>query len=198
MARFSTIAEANLTTIITLAEAKIHLRVGDSGDDDYITSLIFAAQNVIENYCNISLMQRTIYQTCDTWEDTKILLISPPANSGQVILPLIQYYNTANILTMDTITNYIFDGYSTPPRIQLAEGKTYPKTYKRNGAIKITYFCGHTDVSRIPSALKQAALIFVGQFYENRQIDIVGRTVGTIPTAAKFLMEPYRIQTLGC
>jgi uncharacterized phiE125 gp8 family phage protein len=198
MARFTTLGAENITTIITLAEAKIHLRVGDSGDDAYITSLIFAAQNVIENYCNINLMQRSVIQTCDTWEDTKILLISPPANSGQVILASVQYYNTANSLTTDTLTNYNFDSGSTPPRLELKQDKTYPTTYERNGAIRVTYLCGVSAANKIPLALKQAALIFVGQFYENRQIDIVGRTVGTIPTAAKFLMEPYRIQTLGC
>lgn len=198
MARFTTIGTENITTIITLAEAKIHLRVGDNGDDAYITSLIFAAQNIIENYCNISLMQRSVIQTCDTWKDTEILLISPPANSGAVSLTSVQYYNTANSLTTDTLTNYILDNGSTPPRLELKQDKTYPTTYERNGAIRITYLCGQIAVNRIPLALKQAALIFVGQFYENRQIDIVGRTVGTIPTAAKFLMEPYRIQTLGC
>ncbi len=198
MARFTTLGEENITTIITLAEAKIHLRVGDSGDDAYITSLIFAAQNAINNYCNISLMKTTIIQTCDTWEDTKILLISPPANSAICSLTRVEYYNTANILTTDILANYILDLNSTPPRLQLAKDKTYPTTYERNGAIRITYFCGQTATNRIPLALKQAALIFVGQFYENRQIDVVGRTVGTIPTAAKFLMEPYRIQTLGC
>ena len=198
MARFTTFQQANLTTIITLAEAKIHLRVGDSGDDDYITSLIFAAQDAINNYCNINLMSRTIIQNCDTWEDTKILLISPPANSGTVSLTSVQYYNTTNVLTTDTLANYILDSGSTPPRLELKQDKTYPKTYERNSAIKISYLCGQLQASRIPFALKQAALIFVGQFYENRQIDVVGRTVGTIPTAAKFLMEPYRIQTLGC
>ena len=198
MARFTTLGAENITTIITLAEAKIHLRVGDSGDDAYITSLIFAAQNVIENYCNINLMQRSVIQTCDTWEDTKILLISPPANSGQVILTSVQYYNTANVIATDTLGNYILDNGSTPPRLELKQDKTYPKTYERNGAIRVTYLCGVSAANKIPVALKQAALIFVGQFYENRQIDIVGRTVGTIPTAAKFLMEPYRIQTLGC
>lgn len=198
MARFTTLGAENITPIITLAEAKIHLRVGDSGDDAYITSLIFAAQNVIENYCNISLMSKNITQTCDTWEDTKILLISPPANSGLVSLTRVEYYNTTNVFTTETLANYILDSGSTPPRLQLAVNKTYPTTYERNGAIRVTYLCGQTATNRIPVALKQAALIFVGQFYENRQIDIVGRTVGTIPTAAKFLMEPYRIQTLGC
>jgi uncharacterized phiE125 gp8 family phage protein len=198
MARFTTLLGENISTIITLAEAKIHLRVGDSGDDAYITSLIFAAQDAINNYCNINLMSRSIIQTCDTWEDTEILLISPPANSGAVTLTSVQYYNLANILTTDTLTNYILDSASTPPRLELRQDKTYPKTYERNGAIRVTYLCGQLQTSRIPFALKQAALIFVGQFYENRQIDVVGRTVGTIPTAAKFLMEPYRIQTLGC
>ena len=198
MARFTTLGSENIATIITLAEAKIHLRVGDSGDDAYITSLIFAAQNAINNYCNINLMSRTIIQNCDNWEDTKILLISPPANSGHVSLTSVKYYNTANSLTTDTLGNYILDNGATPPRLELKQDKTYPTTYERNGAIRITYLCGLSAANRIPVALKQAALIFVGQFYENRQIDIVGRTVGTIPTAAKFLMEPYRIQTLGC
>jgi hypothetical protein len=48
------------TEPITLTEMKNYLRVDYSDDDDLITSLITAAREVIEKYCGISIVEKTV------------------------------------------------------------------------------------------------------------------------------------------
>ena len=74
---------------------------------------------------------------------------------------------------------------------------TLPTIANQLNAVKITYSVGVNLASLIPEALKQAILILVGQWYENRQVAVVGRSVGTIPMTAQYLMNPYKVQTLG-
>lgn len=47
------------STIITLTEAKEHLRVLTTDEDDYISSIIKAAYLNAENYCNTEILPRT-------------------------------------------------------------------------------------------------------------------------------------------
>ena len=64
-------------SIITLDEAKAHLRVLGTDDDAYITSIIKAAYLHAENYCNAVLLPRTdgTGENCDQLFNQAVLLI---------------------------------------------------------------------------------------------------------------------------
>lgn len=202
MARNAYIATPSTVQILTTAEAKTHLRVDFSDDNDYIDSLVLAAQDVIENYCNIKIMDVTITQRCDSWYDSFELYFSPVQNSGKASIEHIKYYNDATtpVLTTWAASNYDFDKYSAPLRVSLADLDSidgYPNISSMLNAIEITYKVGYSSSSDVPKALKQACLILVGQWYENRQEAVVGRSVGRIPMTATYLMNRYRITDLG-
>lgn len=196
MARNAYIASPATTAAITTAEAKQHLRILHNDDDTYIDSLAAAAQQTVESYCNIILFRTTVIQYADTWADAGELYFAPVKNSDAVAITNIQYYNTNGVLTTWGATNYVF-AKTTPLRIGLSDTGTLPTIQNRLNAIEITYSVGVSSASLIPKALKQAILILVGQWYENRQVAVVGRSVGTIPMTAKYLMNPYKVQTLG-
>tara|TARA_R110000824_G_scaffold5803_2_gene26720 strand:- start:1712 stop:2326 length:615 start_codon:yes stop_codon:yes gene_type:complete len=202
MARNAYISSPSTVQILTTAEAKTHLRVDFSDDNDYIDSLVLAAQDVIENYCNIKIMDVTITQRCDSWYDSFELYFSPVQNSGKASIEHIKYYNDAAtpVLTTWAASNYDFDKYSAPLRVSLADLDSvdgYPNISSMLNAIEITYKIGYSSSSDVPKALKQACLILVGQWYENRQEAVVGRSVGRIPMTATYLMNRYRITDLG-
>jgi len=197
MARNAYIATQSSTPINSKAEAKIHLRVDFTDDDTYIDSLCLAATQTINNYCNLLLMDTDVVQFCDKWEESKELYFSPTLNSGDAAITKIEYYDSTNSFVVWGGANYEFDAYSAPLRIELADGVSYPAITERQNAIKITYAVGASAASTIPDQLKQAGLILIGNMYENRQEIIVGRSVGTIPMTARYLMNPYKIQTLG-
>jgi len=187
--------EANLC--VSVAEAKTHLRVSTNTDDSYIESLIATAQQEFELYCNISIMQKTFYQYCDTWCDTKQLYHSPVANSNTLSVTAITYYNLNNVITTWNATNYLVDGASTPARVSLNLDKDYPDIADRKNAIIIQYSSGFKLPSSVPQGIKQGVLILVGQWYENRQEAVVGRSVGSIPMTARYIMDRYRIRDFG-
>lgn len=203
MARTAHISSPSTVQIITTAEAKTHLRVDFSDDDSYIDSLVLAAQDVIENYCNIKIMEVTVTQFCDTWYDSFELYFSPVQNSGKASITHVKYWSDDDtpVLTTWSNTYYLFDQYSCPLRLGLKDLSTpnddYPDLASQMNAVQIEYKVGYTNIADVPKALKQACLILVGQWYENRQEAVVGRSVGRIPMTATYLMNRYRITDLG-
>tara|TARA_R110000824_G_scaffold119224_3_gene273206 strand:+ start:616 stop:1218 length:603 start_codon:yes stop_codon:yes gene_type:complete len=196
MARSLTLVDSTIQ-VLTTAEAKQHLRVANDGDDTYIDNLIFAATKMAESYCNIQIMQTSCTQIADCWADTFELYQSPVQNSGQILITSIKYYDEDNVQQTWAATNYILDSSYTPARISVAPQITYPPIANRLDAIEIRFRSGYLLSSEVPKLLKQAILILVGQWYENRQEAIVGRSVGTIPMTATYIMDRYKIQTLG-
>jgi|9_EtaG_2_1085328.scaffolds.fasta_scaffold00083_14 uncharacterized phiE125 gp8 family phage protein len=197
MARSVTTNYTDSNLCLTVSEAKKHLRVSTSSDDTYIESLLHAAQQEFERYCNVSVIQKTFYQYCDTWCDTTQLYNSPAANSGALNVDAITYYNLNNVITTWNATNYLVDGASAPARVSLNVDKDYPDIADRKNAIIIQYTSGFKKAGSVPQGIKQAILILVGQWYENRQEAIVGRSVGSIPMTARYIMDRYRIKDFG-
>tara|TARA_R110002020_G_scaffold159525_8_gene343432 strand:- start:1008 stop:1607 length:600 start_codon:yes stop_codon:yes gene_type:complete len=197
MGRRAYIETPSTAVINTQGEAKAHLRVDFTDDDTYIDSLCLAAKQTIENYCNVKLLRDTIIQYCDKWEDTKELYFSPSLNSASLDVTKIKFYNSDNAVETWEDTNYTVDNFSAPATISLLGTASYPNLYNRANAIEVYYTCGATSAADIPDQLKQAGLILIGNMYENRQEIIVGRSVGSIPMTARYLMDPYKIQTLG-
>jgi uncharacterized phiE125 gp8 family phage protein len=147
-------------------------------------------------------MEVGVVQYCDTWSDTFELIFSPVVNSGKASISHIKYYNDAEppALTTWASSNYIFDKYSSPMRIRLADLEGidgYPDIAAQLNAIEISYDVGYDNDADVPLALQQACLILVGQWYENRQVAVVGRSVGKIPMTATYLMDRFKVQTLG-
>ncbi len=200
MARNAYIATPSTAQVVTTSEAKTHLRVSHTDDDSYIEALCFAAQETVEKYCNIILMDTAIIQRCDTWKDVNELYFSPIENSGEGSITYIKYKDdTTGALTVWPDTNYIFDKYSCPMRIGIADDgdATLPSLLSEINAIEISYSVGYSSVGDIPKAIKQAILILVGQWYENRQEAVVGRSVGIIPMTATYLLDKFKIRTFG-
>ena len=72
---------APTTEPITLAEAKLHLRVNNTLEDSLITALITAARQWVENYSMRPLMTQTLQANYDTIIDKEIRLNKFPIQS---------------------------------------------------------------------------------------------------------------------
>jgi hypothetical protein len=49
----------------------------------------------------------------------------------------------------------------------------------------------------IPKGLKQAMLLILGHFYNNRESTVMGVTVTEIPLGYKYLISPYKNYTIA-
>ena len=154
MARSGFIKTPNAQLIVSLDEAKTHLRIVGNDDDAYITNLIFAARDTFENYTNTLPLLTSCFMFADAWFEISTLYFSPLPNSGKGIVNQISYYDADDVQQILPTTEYIVDASHSPIRIG-------------------------------------------GQWYENRQEAIIGRSVSSIPMTATYLMDRYKVQTLG-
>lgn len=178
-------------SVVSLSDAKDHLRVGNSDDDTLITNLILAATQAAQNYTNRFFINHTLRMDCDTWDETEYFYKSPIYSSTSV-----EYYGTsATVYDVWDSSNYIVDKVHQPARLLLQENKTYPTLADRKAAIKLTYISGYgTTKSDVPQGIKQAVLLMIGNWYENRQQVVVGRVANEVPKSAEYLLDQYKIQ----
>ena len=184
---------APTTEILTVGEAKTHLRVSSTSEDVYINSLIRAATRAIENYINGALITQTWEKVFDRLDTSKryIDLGKGPIQS----ITSFKYYDGGILNTWGT-SNYFLDDYSSNPRIGLNEDITYPDLDHRINAVVIQFVAGYGDrAGDIPDDIREACKLMVAYFYENRD-DKIQRSpfrTGALPVVITYLLNPYRL-----
>lgn len=183
---------APATEPLTLTEAKTHLRVDGSDDDTYITSLITVARKYCEGFQNRAYITQTYDLTLDAFPINNITLKPPPIQS----VTSIKYYDTAGTEYTFDASNYIVDTDSEPGRISLGYLKTWPIiTLQPINGVKIRFTAGYGDAaSSVPETVKQAMLLLIGHWYENREPVITGMSVSSeIEFTARALLSMDRV-----
>ena len=156
---------------VTTAEAKNHLRVSFDSDDQQIASMVSAARIAIEARSGMRLYTQTIEVRTDDWSE----LIDPDRSDVLRLrtAPLqsitsVKYYDSASDAdTTLAAADYVSDLLGVPARIQIKN--TWPATNDYVGNIRIRCVAGYATTKAIPAHLKQAVLLLVGHFYENRE-----------------------------
>ena len=83
---------------------------------------------------------------------------------------------------------------SMPARIFLKPNQSFPELSERKNAIEVRYKVGVSSASDVDQAIKQAVLLTIGNYYENRQAVVTGTIATELPMNAKFLLDQYRVQ----
>lgn len=176
-------------TLVSLSEAKEHLRVDHSNDDTYITTLINVATDVVEEFTRRKLATQTwniYFDEFPPYIDLQLGIVR------QIVE--VKYYDQSNVLQTLPTSDYDIDLIAKPGRIYEATGKSFPQTYERANAVKVTFQVGNS--AEVPSAFKAAILIIIGRYYENRQDVFVGTQVNELPSLVENLLTPYRLLEL--
>jgi uncharacterized phiE125 gp8 family phage protein len=174
---------------VARTEAKLHLKVDYTTDDDLIDELIKTARQWCEDYEGRSYMTQTITLYMDSFCSDVIYLPRPPILSVDSVKYL---DDTDTWQTLDT-SIYDVDLFSNVGRIILAYGQSWPTTLADRNAVQIIYKTGYSetaaDASKIPSRVKSAMKLIVGHLYENRENSIIGLTAQNIPMGATSLLN---------
>lgn len=153
---------------IDLPTAKDQLRVDFSDDDGFIATLLETAREYIEDAIGRALMTQTIAQTWDEWPwpfDQPLLLARQPVQS----VTSLQFIDSTGATQTIAPANYVVDLYGDPPRISPAFNQLWPGTALQPiAAITATYVAGYPDANSVPKRLKQAILLMLAAWYENR------------------------------
>jgi uncharacterized phiE125 gp8 family phage protein len=175
------------TEPISLQEAKEHLRVDGDEENSLINSLIITARDFVEKRTGRALVTQKIELTLDEWPANEIILPMPPVQSIDSIV----YKDKNNIEHVLDSSGYFSDLDSEPARIVPNESWPSVELYPV-GAIKVRYTAGY-DTASVPTSLKQAMLLLIGTWYENREAVLVGNTANQIPFTVDALIWPYRM-----
>ncbi len=183
IAGVATIACDFAVTIVEDAPASV--------EDDLITALIKASRRYCEGYQN----RAYITQTWELWLDG-----FPNTNYIDIPLPPLQsltinYYDVDDTEALFASSNYFVDTKTEPGRVVLSDGEVWPSTTLRpaNG-VKIEFIAGYGAAgSDVPEDVKQAMLLALGNWYENREDNIVGTNVVALPRAVDALLYTNKV-----
>lgn len=176
--------------LFTKQEAKDFLKVDTTADDALIDSLIKAATQSCQIFTNKYFINTIVTQYSDNWIEFYRLYKSPV-----IAITHVKYYDTNDTLQTLHPSNYILDNSSQPARIGISVDGTLPNLADRINAVEVKYSVGYGELSSdVPEGIKQAVLITIGNWYENRQTVITGRTATELPLSSQYLLEQYKIQ----
>mgnify|MGYP001812799349 CR=1 FL=1 len=179
---------------LTLAEAKSHLRVDIADDDLLIEGQIKAAREYCEHYTARSFVQREY--RADLWNFAEAIALP-----GRPIISIssVKYYDTSSPEALQTwaASNYLL----TADIVRRVSGASYPSIAYRADAVQITYLAGYAPTSspitdwteEVPFSVKQAMLILIGDYYENREAQMLYPGQLLKNTAADRLLNPWRV-----
>ena len=173
---------------VVVAEAKTHLRVDISDDDTLIESLIVTARRSCEQIANKKFYTQTWNLLIDGFPGSNILEL-PKTLSPLASVTHIKYYDVDDSSSTLSADNYVVDIYSIPARIVLKTGQAWPSDVLRvvNG-VEVQVVVGFGNADAVPQEYKQAMLLAVGLYYENREDVIVGTVATDLPRGIKSLL----------
>lgn len=182
-----TVAPAN--PLLSVAEAKSHLRVDHSDDDTYIADLVLAAQGWLDGFGGVlgrALINQTWQEQLAGFAPRIPLLVGPV----QSIINITYFDADETEQTLSTDVYRLLGG----GRDYLVEksGQVWPSTYARDDAVTITYVAGYgAAANAVPAQIRQAARFLVGHWYEHREAAVSG-PMTAMPLAVQSMIRPFR------
>lgn len=176
---------------LTATEAKAHLRVDNTDDDTYITSLITAARVHVENWLGKKLITQVLILHLDQF----------PQSAREIVLPYGPVQTVDSIAYLDssgaTATFTTFrEAIGEISRVVPTYGNVWPPTQPVIDAVQIEYTTGYGDADDVPKTIKQAMLLLIGNWYANREQVVVGTIVAELPQAVTALLSAERVDWL--
>lgn len=163
------IQQINSELPVDLFEAKQHLMIDHSLDDEYIVSLIKAAVLIAENQTQRKLTLHKVEMFKDTASNTVHL---PFGNISDLII------KTRNV-TLNSPTNYMFGIDKVVLRQSVNDAE-------------FSFVCGFT-ADTCPSDIKHALLLLVGTMYESRLDVSFGVQQFKAHLSSTTILNKYRI-----
>jgi uncharacterized phiE125 gp8 family phage protein len=172
---------------VTLAEAKLHLRVDTSDEDLAITSMLKAARQDCQH-----VLQRTIAPTVlglflDEWPSGDVALPLGPVTT----IDSVRYVDpTTGTLTTWAGANYVLDDTGVDALLRPAFDVSWPRARLQFGGVQIQYQAGWANA---PESIKAWILLRLGALYRFREAD--SDKPASPHGFADRLLDEYRVQS---
>lgn len=191
------------------AEAREHLRITQTDEDNWFTNFIPVAREYCEYYLARSLAPQTLEFTANTFPNAPYFR-HPAANefdvqrNSGIVLPMgpiteiesVKYYDVSTTLQTIDSTNYFLDDGAEPAVLYPVSGYDWPSTWHIMSAVRIRFKAGYdlpdaaTPTNPLPASLKAAMLMVLGHLHENREATSDTK-IDEIALGAKSFMDHY-------
>lgn len=186
---------------VSLAEAKLHLRVVATDDDTQIGMLITAAREYAEAYTGRSFITQSWRLVLDCFPRMIQLERGPVRLIDSVVYrdmaaatQTLTWGAVANSVQRSSDASLVAD-LSDVARIAPAFGRVWPIAMPEIGAVAVNYTAGYGNATAVPAGIRQWMLLRIGALYENREEIVVGRALVVAPMPfVDGLLDPYRVQ----
>lgn len=179
--------------ILSLIEAKAHLRVDHGDDDTLIEALILAAESYLDGWSGVlgrCLISQEWAISRECWPESCFELMFPDVSSI-----VVTYRDEADVeQTLEATNFYLLEGASCS-LLQWKDSFTAPSLFDRGDAVTATVIAGYGETpDKIPAAIIHAAKLMIGSWYEQRENHVAMASVSSLPApvAAEALIAPYR------
>jgi uncharacterized phiE125 gp8 family phage protein len=175
---------------VSVAEAKEHLRIDSTAEDTLIASLIITSRLHVEAALGLALITQEWSYFLDRWPvRSEVALPLRPVQSV-VAVRLWSADNTSQALAP---SSYVLDGAGAPPRLVWASATSPPMPGRRVNGLEIAMQAGFGDAAAdVPAPIRQAVLLLVAHWYENREPVEIGAADMQIPVMVSTLLAPWR------
>lgn len=178
---------------LSVAQAAAHLRLAEGDDDAMVSALILAARQHLDGATGV--LGRCLITQQWSWQ-TEVLR---PCGLRLPLLP---------VLSVDTVTFTDSDGVSQVlaadqyrvigDLLLPAHGAVWPAVQRSPGAVQVIFTTGYGDTAdTVPAPIRQAMLLLIGHWYDNRDAVNVGNIVTSFPLAVDALLSPFRVIRFG-
>lgn len=173
---------------ITLAEAKLHLRVTSTAEDTLITSLITTARERCEEVSFRALVTRTVDLYLDSWPVGGVIkLPTPPVQS----ITSVTYTDVDGTTgTMSAADYYLATARGS---LVLKSSASWPTAeLQSTEGIKVRYVAGYGAAAAVPGWAKHAMRLLISHWYLNREAITLGTVGHELPEGAMALLMANR------
>ena len=198
---------------VSLEDARRHLRVDHTEDDDLIKAWVAAARTLVEAWSGRSLITQTLLWTMSQDPPSgalpllpmplvvlPVILSAPQVMNRPLELPrapvqAVQSVSQADLdgaVTVVSLTDYVVDLAIEPARLRLC-WSTVPRWLQH---IQVQFTTGYGDTpAAVPAPLIAAVKLLIGHLYENR--GDTADLAGAPPRAIDYLLTPYKVGFFG-
>lgn len=172
---------------LSVAEARAHCHVAHDEHDAYLEALIGAAFQWLQppaGWLGRSILSQTLRQDLRAWPYREFRLTCGPVSA----ISSVKYFDQDNVLQTVSPSSYFLDGET----LIFAAAFAAPSLYCRPGAVQIEYVAGYAGADAVPKPIRQAMLLLIGHWYENREAVTVGDVSKHLEVAVDALCFPFR------
>lgn len=185
--RGSVLVTAPASEPVTASDLRTHLRVDATElPDGEANSLIAESRQIIEDYSGFAFISQSWRLTLDHWPAASeawwdgvrqihrneiyggTASLELPRWPLASITSVTVYDEDSNATSVTVGTTFNVDIYSTPGRMTLQRGATWPVALRANNAIEIVYVAGYANAAAVPATWKRALKQLAAFLYTNR------------------------------